>query len=952
MGSDNRHSLLVGMKLVAKVSVILMFSQTLVFASPPSQWCNLVLTQEQFSAYQEHVKQSLAHRAEPLREGELHLNSKSGKKVDVREGINRELAKPILDLSKNQMLEHVNALAATWFEAVRADVMLRYQVSAQLKQNLSHDAEGFPLTPLVQNNIDLARAAVASSKTKLGAVDIEVQVAKSLIEKLRKKYFAELSHLANEVVEKQIKDLEISLNQVSPDWNAVRSTAEPLVFAMTQELQNAYTLNHTESRMTLARQWVESLAEKWLKAAHDAITKANRKNGTTENTADDLALASKRVGELQKFYEGRIDALGRQLETTENRDVAVELVAREISAFRAKLETEFPIEINDKVPDGVKVVSPFSTSNRKNLAVDWVNEVADKWLKAVTGNIKLRQHERSKVTDFEVALDADGLPLNSIVQGNRELALKIKKGIKKKISADRELTPHEIAARVEAGVIAAQEIETATAKINELKKQFVSQVETIHSKLVDARDWQSAAALAEPLVASFRSSLEVEVPVDVPGDVTVISPFSVFSKAAQLMRAPLPEPKKAEVNQDGVVELQMPELGVRAYYDVELATVVLESSRGLLPNDKGILLALDHGDSTTASNASSWKYIIPNLVRSNFNTFAMNLPGAGIGSELVGLFPNIELLDVRFHKLRERADAESKTWMPLVHTGRSLGATRGFAHSLLREGPENIVGAYFEMSFSNPFKVKEQLELVHKQIEDGAEITLVPDVVKKLFKISGQLRKVLVKLKKKDPHRLQYNGLALLFLQGRGDRDSGPTVVKDLIEFRDEYAPAAMIYEFEFPLEKYNIPGIEKMPEDHFEAQHNLLSNFPNMSVQEALQKFPGIDPIDRPMMADQNFEVIGAMYAFADVLAQNSINLPQMQKRAQMWREYRKQLIGSEDASLLEWYRETNGILQADVAAAKAGRESRAGRLKRIAEFKERAMQHYGKIAAEIAAD
>ena len=800
----------------------LVFAQASALAASPSELCNLILTEKQFTNFKEHVRESRLNRTEPLRAGQPYLNSKSGKSVDVLEGINRELAKPILDASKRDVILQLNKITALWFEAVRADLLARYKASGEFKQSIPLDMNELPLTPLVQNNLEIARQVVGAAKKKLGAVDIESQVAKALIENLRKKYFNELNKQANEAIKAQTDALAASLNQVSPDWNVVKNLARPLIEAMARELNETYGLNGKNK--------------------------------------------------------------------------------------------------------------PFAAASRKVVAMEWMQEVANRWSTAVTGNIKRRQYERSKSGEGDH-------PLATAVQSIRNAMARKLETTKKKMPANDLATNVEIA--------------LAVSKIEAIQRTFEEKVESIAESLAAARDWQTAEQLVAEIANEFRAQLEVSVPVVDPSAVNIESPFAIFAAAVEATRMALPEPQKAQLNKDGIAELLMPDLGVRAYYDVELATVVLESNRGLLPNDKGILLALDHGDGSTVSNASSWKYIIPNLVKSNFNTFAMNLPGAGIGTELTGLFPNVELLDVRFNYLRSRADAEGKGWMPLVHLGRSLSATRGFAHALLRDGPDNPVAAYFEMSFSNPFKIQEQLELVQKQIDDGAEMHLVPDVMKKVVKIGAQTRKVLKKLEKQDPQRLKRSGLAMLFFQGRGDRDSGSAAIPDLVAFRDQYAQAALIYEFDFPLEKYNIPGIEKMPEDHFEGQHNLLSNFKNMDVEEALRKFPGIDPADRPMMADQNFEVIGAMYAFGDVLAQNSVALPQMQQRAKIWREYRKQLTGSEDGSLLDWYAQTNGITKAEVAAAKATeRGGRANVLKRNEEFKERAIRFYQRLAVDIAAE
>lgn len=635
-------------------------------AASPSQWCQLVLTQETYESYARYVEHSISKRTEPLRNGKLELTGENNDTVDVLEGINRELALPIFDQGKRQIMSRVAEVVTKWTAASKEDIKSRYEEMKKNKETVRFDADGLPLTPLVQDNRELGLAVLANAKNKMGAADIEQNVAKAVIDKIKAEFVARLKKTTAAIADAQVEALIASFYKVSPRWEALIEGAEPLM--------------------------------------------------------------------------------------------------RE---FVAELGALVPLESNGKT---VK----------------------------------------------------------------------------------------------EAKALAAQ---------------------------------------------------------------------------------PLPAPARARVNAAGVPELVINELGERAYYDAELGTVVLESSKGLIANDQGLIVAIDHGDGTTQSNASSWKYILPKLIAGGVNPVAINLPMAGIGMPIRGLHQTVEYSDLRYRVLRKRADEAGKAALPLIAKGRSMGAQKAFAHGLMREGADNLVDAYFLMSLSNPYTIDKQVDLVNNQVANGTVKGVMQESLENAKVISQELREAIAEIKKKDPASLKFAGEGMLAIQGYGDRDGGKSVVDDLTALRDEVAPMMLIYKFDDPLAKYDIPGIEKMTDDRLEGQHNLLSNYMNMSADDGSRIFPQAKAEDRPMMADQHFEVVGTWYGMGDFIAETKSSSPAMKRRAAKWRAYRKLLTGSEDGKLLDWYRDHNDISKEDFEAAKPGRASRAERLKRVQQFFEDAARDHGAI-------
>lgn len=785
-------------------------------AGAPSKWCELVLTQEAFNAYSKYVEEAVAQRTQPMREGKAELHSENGPRIDVLEGINRELAKPILEQSRSQNSEFFKEVAEKWLKASREEIKGRYATLKERKEKIEYDADGLPLVAVVQNNRELALKIVAASKSKMGASDIETEVVSTLIEQARDKHVGEAATAADGVIEAQTEALAASLNRVSPNWDAVRQATNPIFSQYIARLNEVAPLRNTLSRVPLARAWVDAIAKGW-------------------------------SGGVGNFVNNKTNADARR-------------------------------------------------ESLKN-----------------------------------VELDADGLPKVAFVQNNRDAALKIMNGGKKKLDP--------------ADLVGQLQMQLGRAEIAAAAAEFTKRVNAMAEQLEAAGSWAEAKALLEPLMTQMSDYIRGSPALAGVAPNKITSTYDEFVQAKTLSASELPPVPKARLNDNGVPEVVINQIGVRAYYDTELGTVVLESSAGMFAKENGMMVALDHGDGTTLSNASSWKYILPKLIAGNLNVAAINLPMAGIGMPIKGLHGTIEYSDRRFKIMRARADNAGKSFLPLVHIGRSMGAQKGLAHALLREGEGNLVDMYVLMSISNPHTIAEQIVLVNEQVANGTIKGVVKDMLDNAAEISAELRNVIALIKKKDPKSLETMGEGVLALQGRGDRDGGVTVMDDLVKLRDDMAPMMLIYEFNDPLAQYKVPGIEKMSDENLEAQHNLFSNYPNMTPAEAQRLFPMVSAADRPMIADQHFEAVGAIYGMGDFIAETRSPNPAMQRRAAKFRAYRKQVTGSEDRKLLDWYRESSKIAKEDFENAVAGRASRAARLKRVQEFFENTQRKHSEI-------
>lgn len=559
----------------------------------------------------------------------------------------------------------------------------------------------------------------------------------------------------------------------------------------------------------------------------------------------------------------------------------------------------------------------------KRAALTRLEDLAKRWGTAAKEEIRLRYEEYRK-NKISIELDADGLPKTELVRNNREIALGVLKAAKNKLGAV------DVESQVAQGVIDARK-KAAAAKIKEASDRIVTEIEEMLARTEGKQspDWQAVWNEIAPTFDAYVESLRVDFPLTS----SLAKGTKASAEATRVASEGLPKTAIVSLNAEGVPELKMADLAVRAYYDTKLATMVLEQAGGLMAQKDGVILVADHGDGSNISNAASWKYPIPKFADSNFNAIATDLPKAGVGLDLGGLHKTVAYLDYRYRVVRERTlpKENGQTVLPLVMLGRSMGSTKGYAHNLLYDGPHNPVDAYVLSSFSNPHTIELQIKNVYKQVEAG-QVHVVPEMLDNALNVSKELLGELARLKQQNPEALKDLGDNMLFLQGNADEDGGATVVQDLLGFTKENAPLGHVYVFENPLLKYDIPNRDRIDPSRWEATHTLFSNLPNVKPEQVKDLYPGVPAHDLPALQDQYFEAVGVMYGFFDYMADSTSARPEMVKSRKTFQAYRQKLTGGRP--FLEWYAEKNKITAADVVAAEPGRASRAARLKRVIDY------------------
>jgi hypothetical protein len=586
----------------------------------------------------------------------------------------------------------------------------------------------------------------------------------------------------------------------------------------------------------------------------------------------------------------------------------------------------------------------------KRLVMKRVEELSKKWINAAKEEILVR-YEEQKARNNEInaarkagnrekqaeliEYDGNGLPIVPLVQKYPELALEVKTNAKDKKGQPMNLGPSELEQQIAQRVIEeiqARYVQTIRAEADRIIESAEDML--LANKLSASPRWDSVVEATRLHIELFQKELRSAFPIGK----TVEMGRKASVEAAKLAGETIPAlSTTARINDDGVPEVVLPEIGVRAYYDVELGTLVLESSKGPVPNPNGLLYVVDHGDGTVKSNAASWKYVIAKFVSNGFNPMAINLPVSGIGMELTGARATTAYLDRRFRIVRERnAGKTGEPRMPLVHLGRSMGAAKGAAHAFYYDGPLNVVDAYVLNSFSNPFTLAMQIENVYAQAARGTIKGVVPEMLESALEFSNQFRAEIERVKAENPDAFKDFGDNQLYLQGRADEDGGPTVVADLLAWQRDFAPLSHVYVFENPLLKYkdSIPEFEKIDPAKWEGTHMLFSNAANITPEQGARIYPGVPKEDLPALQEQYFEAMAVQFGFFDYLAESRSPLPELKRAAETFRAYRAKFTGSPNKTFLEHYREKSKISAEELAAAQPGRATRPERLKKVIEF------------------
>lgn len=283
------------------IAILAIATSALSAAAAVSPFCELLLTRAEVEALRKNVNEKILVRTSLVREGNpFAVDAEKGVPIDVLEGLNRGMAKPILDLTARTMFSKNNTLSEKWVRAAKEEIKARYEkvrsknqeIEAQrraLKASgrplapgeeplvtiIENDRDGLPLRPLVQAHrkelamriedggavpieIDLALMVRRLIPGNPGPAEIESRLAQALIEGAKfkepdksvivykgvKARFAEKIKAASAATIERIEDeLAASQNKVSPEWNSVFRVTMPLYIEMTKELLRDFPLD-------------------------------------------------------------------------------------------------------------------------------------------------------------------------------------------------------------------------------------------------------------------------------------------------------------------------------------------------------------------------------------------------------------------------------------------------------------------------------------------------------------------------------------------------------------------------------------------------------------------------------------------------------------------------------------------------------------------------------------
>lgn len=326
-----------------------------------------------------------------------------------------------------------------------------------------------------------------------------------------------------------------------------------------------------------------------------------------------------------------------------------------------------------------------------------------------------------------------------------------------------------------------------------------------------------------------------------------------------------PEGQVRELVSNNGLTLDVKSSKIYAWFDKSLgASFLATRPNPYAANPHKPVFALWHGDGTTRSNMASWRSLLPFYEANGFNAVAESMPIAG-GPALTKVKETISFLNRSNNEIRRQIGDEQ----PLIVGGRSMGSSKGLLHAMLFGGNKDPVDAYFLISYSNPQTMDFQTASVYEQVKAGLFSGLIKESLDSAGNISLETLRMLRDAKAKNPTAFASFGNNVLFFQGDADADGGPTVMADLKNFVNEFAPLAHIREFHMPAaqrEAYDkiLRGEEvwfedftgnriRVEEDMLEGQHFIHSNRDD-------------NPIGAPKT--QSIQALADIYRFMDYLA------------------------------------------------------------------------------------
>lgn len=237
----------------------------------------------------------------------------------------------------------------------------------------------------------------------------------------------------------------------------------------------------------------------------------------------------------------------------------------------------------------------------------------------------------------------------------------------------------------------------------------------------------------------------------------------------------------------GMPQVTMEPYGAQATYRPDLNTVLIHSAKGIVPPGSRFIALGLHGAGSDRSNADSWRINVGTFLGMKGALIAPDFPGGSLAPDYVNGDHYIEFLHGIVQHLRQTYG------LPIVLVGRSFGST--MARELLHKYPQDAELAILG-SYSNVYTTALQTRLMQQQERDGL-IEIYWPSLKGCDDICEELRRHYRRTDRRFKSRRADGQPYVFYIQGRQDRDGGPTVVADLREFMAEHDPEAELLELD-----------------------------------------------------------------------------------------------------------------------------------------------------------